>query len=98
MPTLHVEHAITDFDLWKAAFDRFSAFRQQSGVRRYRIQRPVGDPQFVVIDLDFETVAEAEKFLGLLQTKVWASSEAAPALVGTPRTKILESVEERQVA
>ncbi|MFG2887925.1 hypothetical protein [Streptomyces sp. NPDC048248] len=98
MPTLHVEHEITDFDVWKGAFDRFSEFRQKAGVRRYRIQRPVGDPQYVVIDLEFETVGEAEKFLGLLQTKVWSSSEAAPALVGTPQTKILESVEEREAA
>ncbi|MFG2138636.1 hypothetical protein [Streptomyces sp. NPDC048650] len=42
MTTLQVEHSITDFDLWKAAFDRFSAFRQLSGVRRYRNRRPVG--------------------------------------------------------
>ncbi|MFJ6610501.1 hypothetical protein ACIQPT_09485 [Streptomyces sp. NPDC091289] len=95
MPTLHIEHPITDFEVWKAAFDRFSDFRRQSGVRRYRVQRPVDDPRYVVVDLDFETVTEAEKFLGFLRTKVWSSSENAPALVGTPQTKILESVEER---
>ena len=90
MTTLHIEHAIVDFDLWNAAFDRFAESRVQAGVRAERIQRPVDDPQYVVIDLDFDTVGEAEKFLGILQDKVWSSGENAPALAGTPQTKILE--------
>jgi hypothetical protein len=90
VPTLHIEHAITDFDTWNAAFERFAEFRQQSGVREQRIQRPVDDPRYVVIDLDFDTVSEAEKFLGFLQVNVWSSSGNAPALAGTPQTKILE--------
>lgn len=32
MPTLRNEHSITDFDTWKAAFDRFDDFRTTSGV------------------------------------------------------------------
>ncbi len=62
MPTLHIEHPIIDFDLWKAAFGRFAEFRKQSGVLRHRIQRPVDDPKYVVIDLDFATTGEAERF------------------------------------
>ncbi|MFH8574159.1 hypothetical protein [Streptomyces sp. NPDC017993] len=98
MTTLRVEHSVTDFDLWKAWFDRFSEFRQQSGVCGYRVQRAVGDPQYVVFDLDFETTDAAVRFFVLLQTKVWSSSESAPALVGTPQAKILDSVEERSAA
>ena len=90
MATLHIEHSIVDFDLWNTAFDRFADVRQQSGVRRHRVQRPIDDPQYVVIDLDFDTAAEAQRFLELLQTTVWSSRENAPALVGTPQTKILE--------
>ncbi len=90
MPTLHIEHAVTDFEVWKAAFERFAGVRQQAGVLQHRIQRPVDDPRFVVIDLDFESTGDAEAFLELLHTKVWASSENAPALIGTPHTKILE--------
>jgi hypothetical protein len=95
MPTLHIEHPITDFDLWKAAFDRFAEFRQQSGVRGHRVQRPSDDPNYVVIDLDFDTAGEAERFLDFLQTKVWASPDSAPALAGKPQAKILELVESR---
>ncbi|HEX6521851.1 MAG TPA: hypothetical protein VF070_17875 [Streptosporangiaceae bacterium] len=92
MVTLHIEHPVTDFETWKAAFDRFAEVREKSGVRGHRIQQPVDDAHYVVIDLDFRTPGEAEKFLDFLQLKVWASSENAPALAGTPQAKILEPV------
>ena len=90
MATLRIEHPITDFGTWKAAFDRFAEARERSGVRGHRILRPVDDAHHVVVDLDFQTVGEAEKFLSFLQTTVWASAQNAPALVGTPQTRILE--------
>jgi len=90
MPTLHIEHAITDFDTWSTAFGRFAEFRQQSGVREQRVQRPVDDANYVIIDLDFDTTSEAESFLGFLQANVWSSSDNSPALAGTPQTRILE--------
>lgn len=92
MPTLHIEHAISDFELWNTAFERFAQHRQDAGVRRHRIHRPVDDPRYVVLDLDFDTTEEAQRFLGFLQTKVWALPANSPALVGTPQTKILEPV------
>jgi hypothetical protein len=93
MSTLHIEHPISDYTIWKAAFDRFAPARQQSGVRSQRIQRPVSDPRYIVLDLDFDSPAEAEAFLEFLQTRVWSSSENSPALAGALRTSILEPVE-----
>ncbi len=90
MPTLHIEHAIIDFDLWKAAFDRFAEVRQQSGVLSHRILRPIDDKQYVVVDLDFGTDEQAQRFLTFLREQVWSSPANAPALVGTPQTRILE--------
>ncbi len=92
MPTLHIEHRITDFDTWTAAFDRLGSVRHDAGVRAQRVQRPVDDPTYVVIDLDFDTRDEATAFLHFLKTKVWASPENAPALAGTPETMILEPI------
>ena len=46
MTVLRVEHPITDYDTWKSAFDRDPADRKGSGVRRYRIYRPVDDPRY----------------------------------------------------
>jgi hypothetical protein len=93
MPTLHIEHAVTDFGTWSAAFGRFAGARQQAGVRRQRVQRPADDPNYVVIDLDFDSVDEAAGFLRFLQAKVWTSSASSPALIGTPQTRILELAE-----
>lgn len=90
MATLHIEHPVTDFGVWKAAFDRFAEVRERSGVRAHRIQRPVDDARYVVIDLDFQTVGQAQKFLDFLQAKVWTSTENAPALAGAPQTRILQ--------
>jgi hypothetical protein len=94
MATLHIEHPITDFDTWKAAFDRFAEAREKSGVRGHRILRPVDDARYVVVDLDFQTASEAENFLDFLQTRVWSSRQNAPALAGTPHTRILEPADE----
>ncbi len=92
MATLHIQHPVTDFDTWTAAFDRFADARRGAGVRAQRIQRPVGDPKFVVIDLEFDSAAEAERFRGFLTTTVWANPENSPGLAGTPETMILEPV------
>jgi hypothetical protein len=90
--TLHIEHPVTDFGTWQTAFDRFAEVREKSGVRGHRIFRPVDDAHYVVIDLDFPTADQAEKFLGFLQATVWASAENAPALAGPPQARILEPV------
>ncbi len=92
MATLHIEHPVTDFSSWSAAFGRFADARRQAGVRHQRVHRPVDDLAYVLIDLDFDTVAEAERFLGFLRANVWSSAENAPALAGTPSTRILETV------
>ena len=90
MATLHIEHRITDFDTWTSAFNRFAEARREAGVRAHRVQRPVDDPAYVVIDLDFDTTDQAKAFLRFLNTNVWAIRDNAPALAGSPETMILE--------
>jgi hypothetical protein len=90
MPTLHIEHPITDFGAWSSAFARFADARRQAGVRAQSVQRPAGDPNYVVVDLDFGTRGEAETFLRFLTTQVWGTPQNAPALAGSPKTMILE--------
>ena len=90
MGTLHREHPVTGFATWSEAFARFADVRQPGGVRSARIQQPVDDPAYVVLDLDFDTVPEAEKFRAFRQENVWPSSHNAPALAGTPQTRILQ--------
>ena len=95
MPTLQFEHAIKDFVMWKSAFDRDPIDRRGLGVRRHRVYRPLDDPSYVVGELEFETAAEAEGCRAALH-RLWKSPQAAPALSGTPRVRIMETVEEQQ--
>ena len=90
MATLHIEHPISDYAVWRVAFDRFADARRQAGVRSERIRQPVGEPAYIVVDLEFDSVEEAEGFRQFLQSAVWASKEASPALIGTPQTAVLE--------
>ena len=60
MHILRIEHAVPDFAAWKKAFDSDPLGRQRSGVRRYRVLRPVDDAHYVLVDLEFETLAQAE--------------------------------------
>jgi hypothetical protein len=92
MPTLHIEHAISDLDTWLTAFNGFAGARQQAGVRSERVQQPVDDPRYIVVDLEFDTVEAADTFRHFLETKVWAIPDNAPALAGTPETMILQLV------
>lgn len=92
MPTLHIEHPITDFATWSAAFDRFAEPRRTAGCTGARVRRPVDDAAYVVIDLDFTTTAEADSFRRFLVDHVWPNREHAPGLAGEPRTMILEPV------
>ena len=48
----------------------------------------------MLIELDFGTGEEATKFLDFLTTRVWSTPANAPALIGTPRTRILDLVEQ----
>jgi hypothetical protein len=96
MHVLQIEHPIRDFDTWKGAFDRFSAKRQESGVRRHQVLRPTDDPNYVIIELGFDGTSEAESYLAWLRREVWASWEAAPALKGEPQTRIVEAVEVKE--
>ena len=92
MITLRIELQVRDFDLWQAAFDRDAAGRQRHGKRRYRVFRPVDDTQCVLLDGDFDTKDEAERFLDTMRNDVWPSPEKAPAKIGTPKTRLLDVV------
>lgn len=90
MTTLHIEHPITDLNAWLAAFDRFADARAKAGVQAQRILHPVDDPHYIIIDLDFTTAQQAQRFLAFLNTTVWSSTDNAPALAGTPQVKLLQ--------
>ena len=90
MVVLQIEHPVPDYDGWKKAFDNDPVNRRQSGVKRYRVFRKTDDPKYVVIDLEFELIAEAEAMLQALK-KLW--SGAGGKVMTNPQTRMLELME-----
>jgi hypothetical protein len=95
VPTLQIDHRVRDFDRWKEAFDGDPVGRRAGGVRAYRVSRFADDPNRVLVDLEFESVAEAEAFAERLR-RLWV--EAGPRLgLESPTARVLETVETRQL-
>ena len=91
MITLRIEHAVPNFDAWKKAFDNDPIGRPQSGVRRYRILRPVDDPLYVTLDLEFDNAADTNAFLTRLR-ELWRKVD----VMREPQARILESIEDKE--
>lgn len=94
MYTLRIEHPVADFDAWKRAFDADPVDRQRSGVRRYQVLRAVEEPSLVMIDLEFDSVGQAQGLLDAMRG-IWAGP--ARSLVSEPEAWIAEQVEEREL-
>ena len=93
MYILRIEHPVPDFDGWKKAFDSDPAGREKSGVRRYQILRPVNDPNYVMIDLEFDTASQAEALLAAMRV-VWGRVEGTVMM--NPQARIVETVEAKE--
>ncbi|MCO5203455.1 MAG: hypothetical protein M9928_00340 [Anaerolineae bacterium] len=87
MYVLRIEHPVPNYDGWKQAFDSDPVGREKSGVRRYQILRPVDDPNFVMIDLEFDTIHQAEALLAAMRV-VWGQVEGT--IMMNPRSRIVE--------
>jgi hypothetical protein len=70
MPIVRIEHAVPNFEKWKEAFDRDPVDRKGSGVRRYRVLRAHDDPNYVMIDLEFDDQGKAEEFVRTME-RLW---------------------------
>ena len=90
MPTVRIEHSVPNYEMWKAVFDSDPADRKGSGVRSYEVLRAQDDPNYVLVDLDFETLGDAEKFLRSMEL-LWEGP--GKAVMQNPRSRIAESVE-----
>jgi hypothetical protein len=91
---LRIEHAVGNYDSWKRAFDSDPIGRQKSGVCRYRILRPTDDPNYVMIDLEFDGLKEAENVRSALQ-KMWGTPEAQ-RVMQNPKLRIVEQAETKE--
>ena len=94
MPILRIQHPVPSYEGWKAAFDSDPVGRERSGVRRYQILRSLDDPNFVMIDLEFDTKGEADALLAAMR-QVW--SRVQGSIMSNPQAYIVEQVESKDL-
>jgi hypothetical protein len=95
MPFLiRIQHPVPSFEGWRRAFLADPVDRKGGGVRRYRIHRLVSDPNFVMIDLELDTAAQAEAMLQKLK-QLWGG--AGRSVMQNPEAWIVETVESQEV-
>lgn len=90
MAVLRIQHIVPSYDDWKRVFDSDPLDRKGSGVRRYEIHRPVSDPNYVMIDLHFDSPEEAELLHSRLR-ELW--SGPGGAVMQNPEGRVVQTVE-----
>ena len=93
MLIVQIEHPVPNFDAWKQAFDSDPVGRERSGVRRYQVLRPIDNPNYSIIDLEFDSSSEVEAFLAAMR-EVWRRVEGT--IIESPRVRIVEVVESKE--
>jgi hypothetical protein len=93
MIVLQIEHPVPDFNGWKKAFDNDPVNRKQSGVKRYKIFRQADNPNYVIIELEFDNLKQAEDMHAALQ-KLWNLVEGK--VIMSPKARIIEFVEGKE--
>jgi hypothetical protein len=87
---LRIQHPVPNFEGWKKAFDSDPMDRKGAGVRRFQIHRSVTDPNFVMIDLEFESRVRADEMLKKLRN-LWVGP--GKAVMQNPEAWIVETIE-----
>lgn len=94
MYILQIEHEVPNYDGWKKAFDSDPINRKQSGVKSYRIYRPIANANLVIVELDFENIDQLNTTLQALQN-LW--NKVQGTVIAKAKTKILEIVESKEI-
>lgn len=93
MTILQIEHKVPNYEGWKKAFDNDPIDRKKSGVKRYRVSRPTDDPNYVIIDLEFDNASQAQQTLEALKN-LWGKVEGT-VMMG-PRSRLLDVVDVKE--
>jgi len=88
MFVLAINHAVADYDKWKAVYDQFPP--TVDGAKFARVNRGVDDPNNVTVVAGFDSMDVLKGFIDdpELKTKMMEAG-----VVGEPRIEIFEEVE-----
>ena len=62
-------------------------------MRRYQVLRPIDDPNYAIVELEFDATSDAESFLAAMR-EVWGRVEGT--IIQAPRARIVEAVERKE--
>ena len=93
MYKLCIEHPVPSYEKWKQAFDSDPVGREKMRVRRYQILRPMDNPNYVMIQLEFDTDSDADALLNAMRA-VWSRVEGT--IMTNPKAQIVEIVETKE--
>ncbi len=93
MYKLCIEHPVPSYEKWKQAFDSDPVGREKMRVRRYQILRPVDNPNYVMIQLEFDTASDAEALHNAMRA-VWSRVEGT--IMTDPKAQIVEIAETKE--
>jgi len=91
MNSVQIRTTVHDYDGWKAAFDKYERFREEHGVRSYRVLRRTDDEHDVQVILDFDDEAAAAHYRGRLE-QILASPQSQAQVVSHDGPVLLEVV------
>ena len=94
MYILQIEHPVPNYDGWRNAFENDPIDRKGSGVQSYRISRKTEDKNYVIVELVFETLSEAEGCHWKLRT-LWNRVEGT--VMNDPQSRIIEVIEDETI-
>ena len=94
MYILQIEHPVPNYNGWRKAFENDPIDRKGSGVTHYRISRKTDDENYVLVDLEFDTLNEAEACHAKLRN-LWSRVEGS--VVNNPQSRIIEVKEDEDI-
>jgi hypothetical protein len=94
MVVLQIEHQVPNFDGWKKAFENDPVDRKKAGVRRYKILQLADNPNYVIIELEFDLLKEAEDMYAALQN-LWKRVDGK--IIVSPKIRILNLIESKDL-
>ena len=94
MVILQIEHQVPNFEAWKKAFENDPVDRKKAGVRRYKILQRTDNPNYVVIDLEFDHLEDAEGMFVALQN-LWKKVDGK--IIVEPKIRILNLIESTNI-
>ena len=94
MITVQIEHEVLNFEGWKKAFASDPVNRKKAGVSHYRILQRVENPNFVIIDLEFDDLTKAQNMVTALRN-LWERVDGK--IMINPQVRMLNLVESADV-